>query len=464
MSAPVHFDRPGLLAIDPRAFGVVVSQVRPPERKVTRIGVAAVVSIVGPLEHHAGEGFCDSYEAILARVTEACESDAAAVVLRVDSPGGLVSGCFGTANAVRAKCDAAGKPLLAFVSGAASSAAYAIVSQADRIVLGVGSTVGSVGIIDARVDATKQASMMGLQYAIITSGERKADGNPFVALSEEELTVRQENVDALAGVFFDLVAQHRPTTAEKIKALQARSLMGQAAVENGLADEVGTFEGLLALAAGEQKTLTQASAEEPMSAARKALEEAAKGDDAEAKAAKRALAAYDKDEEEAKAEESDEKDDEEKAEGDDEKKDDKEEKKEESKASASAASASSAGNDRLSAIEATQRDMLVDARADITAEQRAFAATLPLGQVKAYLGTIPKAAKPKHAATAVVTGTRAEGQGDPVIGQLSAVTDPELMAVDQAMSGGFTSMPEKAVRRGNNLYLGPAPTAPTEKA
>ncbi len=399
-----HFDRPGLMAIDPRAFGVVVSEVKVPERKVERIGDAAVVSIVGPLEHHAGEGFCDSYEAILARVTEACESDASVVVLKVDSPGGLVSGCFGTAHAVRAKCEAAGKRLLAFVSGSASSAAYALVSQAERLVIGVGSTVGSVGIIDVRVDATRQAAAMGLRFAFLTSGERKADGNPHLPISEEELAARQETVDAMADVFFDLVAKYRPITAAKIKALEARVFTGQTAVENGLADAVGTFDDLLAFSAGDQPQTEQTMG------MRKALEEAAKGDGDEAKAAKRALAAWDE-KEEAKAEESDEDDKEEaKTENKDEKKDD--EKKEEAKAAAPAApSASSAGsNDRLSAIEATQRSMLINSRPDLTAEQRAFAGGLSVDKVEAYLGTITKTAKPKHAAAAMPAATRAEGQ------------------------------------------------------
>lgn len=398
-----RFDHPELMAIDPRAFGVMVSEVKAPERKVARVGDTAVVSIVGPLEHHAGDGFCDSYEAILARVTEACASDASMVALMVDSPGGLVSGCFGAANAVRAKCDAAGKRLLAFVTGSASSAAYALVSQAERVVLGVGCSVGSIGVIDARVDATKQAAAMGMRFAFVTSGDRKADGNPYMPISEEELATKQETVDALARVFFDLVAKYRPTTAEKIKALEARSFTGQAAIENGLADEVGTFEDLLAFAAGDKQT-------EQTMGMRKALEEAAKGDGDEAKAAKRALAAWDDDKEDAKAEESDDekKDDDKAEESDDEKKDDdKEEKKEEAKASTASVPAVSA----LKAVEDEQRRAFLDTRPDLTAAQVAAVQGLPMVNVRAIVNAIPKGAKPKHAATATVTPTRAEGQG-----------------------------------------------------
>lgn len=438
------FDRPYLMALDPRAFGVMVSEVKAPTRTVERVGTAAVVSIVGPLEHHAGEGFCDSYEAILARVAEACESDAECVVLKVDSPGGLVSGCFGTANAIRAKCDAVGKPLLGFVSGSASSAAYALISQAKRIVLGVGSTVGSVGIIDARVDATKQAAAMGLRFAFITSGECKADGNPHMPISEEELARRQDAVDTLASVFFDLVAQHRPTTAEKIKALEARSFTGQAAIENGLADAVGTFEELLAFAAGDQQT------EQTMDM-RKALEEAAKGDGEEAKKAQRALAAWDE-KEEAKAEESEEDDKEEaKAEDDgvEEKKDDQE-KKEEAKAAVPSASNLST----LKAIEDEQRRAFLDTRPDLTAAQVASVQGLPMVNVRAIVNAIPKGAKPKHAATAAATGTRAEGQRDQPFQGLISVTAEER-EMDARM--GMTTYDMGVRREGTAMVFGVMP-------
>lgn len=421
-------------------------------------GQAAIVDILGPLEHHQGDGFCDSYESILARVSEACESDAASVVLRVDSPGGLVSGCFPTANAIRAKCDAAGKKLLAYVTGSAGSAAYALICQADKIAIGPGCAVGSVGIIDARIDATKQDAAFGLRYAFITSGERKADGNPHMPMSDEELAERQASVNTLADVFFDMVAQRRPITAAQVKSLQARVFIGQAAIENGLADLVGTFEGLLALAS-EPKALTQASERESiMSAARKALEEAAKGDGDEAKAAKRALAAWDEEEPKGKAEDEGEGDDKEKEEPKGEEETEEEKKKKEDEARALAASASASAtiqSPELKAIEDEQRRAFLDTRPDLTAAQVASVQGLPMANVRAVVNAIPRAPKVRHAATATATGTRAEGQGG-VGNQRPVETDPELLRIDAAM-GLVPKAESKCELRGTTFYLGGAP-------
>jgi ClpP class serine protease len=428
-----RFTPTGLLAMDPRAFGVVMSMPTAPTREVRRVGQAAVVSIVGPLEHHKGEGYCDSYEDLNRRFAEAFDSDAEAVVLEVDSPGGLVHGCFAAALGLRARREASGKPLYAFVTGSASSAAYALTIQADHIVIAPGASVGSIGIIDARLDATKQDAALGLQYAFVVSGERKAYGNPHLPLTEEELAVRQAAVDANASVFFDLVAARRPTTPEKLKALQAGILTGSAAIENGLADAVGSFEGLLAMVAGEPQPPARASTkEEPIMSARKALEEAAKGDGEEAAKAKRALAAWDEDEKKAEGDEpkkeEPKKEEAKKAEGDEPK---DEPKKEEAKASASAAPAAIVTPSQLKAIEDEQRRAFLDTRPDLTAEQRAAVADLPMDKVRAIVNAIPKAGRPNHAATAAVQATRAEGQDGS--GAASRLPPAEKQALDQRM-------------------------------
>jgi hypothetical protein len=99
----------------------------------------------------------------------------------------------------------------------------------------------------------------------------------------------QEVVDSIANIFFELVAEHRGLDVNAVAQLDARTLHGAAAVNAGLADEVSTFATLLArIAAGGMERNTMAT---PYEKARAALEEAAQGDDANAKAAQAALAA-----------------------------------------------------------------------------------------------------------------------------------------------------------------------------
>ncbi|WP_232014464.1 S49 family peptidase [Cereibacter sphaeroides] len=74
----------------------------------------------------------------------AASEDAAAIVLEMDSPGGLVTGIEAAAEAIAAA--AAVKPVHALVSPLAASAAYWLASQASEIVMTPGAVAGSIGV------------------------------------------------------------------------------------------------------------------------------------------------------------------------------------------------------------------------------------------------------------------------------------------------------------------------------
>lgn len=454
-----RYDRQGLLALEPKAFFFLFAE--EPDRSNERVGDAEIVSIRGPLDHHAG-WWCDSYDEILGRVEEACAGDAKYVVLKVDSPGGLVSGCFETARAIRAKCEEAGKTLVAYVDGSCCSAAYALASAATKIYLPDTGFVGSIGVIDTRVDVSGMDANYGVKFSFITSGARKADGNPHLPISKDELEERQSIVDALGALFFGLVSEMRGDSPAAYKALEARVLLGEGAVSAGLADEVSTFDQMLAQLAstGMEQTMS-------LAVARKALEKAAKGEGKEAEEAKRALAAMnaedkkDPPEKEAESEESDEdkKDEESESEEDDTEAEsdesDDEDKKDEKKDAKSAKAAKSEA-DRLKAIEDEQRRAFLDTRPDLSAAQRASVDGLPIERVRAIVNAIPKPPKPKHAATVGAAPTRGAGHVTGQSGQVVEEADPELAEIDRKM-GKNLSRDRKCEARGNTFYMGRAP-------
>lgn len=440
------YERHGLLALDPRAFLDMFSA--PPPRPVNTVrDDVEIVSVSGPLDHHAGD-WCDSYDSILDRVETALSGKAKTVVMKIDSPGGLVSGCFETARAIRAKAKVSGKKLVCYVDGQACSAAYALASAADQIVASETSVIGSIGVIDTRVDATAMDAAMGLKFAFVTSGSRKADGNPHQGISTSELIDKQGIVDSLAGVFFALVADMRGIDPAS---LEARVFVGADAKAKGLVDEILPFGDLLASLAS---AATTGAVMSKYAEARAALEEAAKGDDEEAKKAQRALAAMDgedeEDDEEASASAS--------AEGEDE--EEKEKKDEEAKAVAASASraASAPSASRLDAIENELRASFLATRPDLTDEVKRGLDDLPIERVRAIVAGIPKPRVPKAAAAATVQATRGVGQANADAAQVDS--DPELAEVDRKMNIG--AQPTlKAERRGNTVYLG---RAPVEKA
>jgi|GEM_PF-1165709 len=284
-----RFEGAGLLAIEPQALFMLFAP--PSSRENASFGNVEVVDISGPLRQRDC-GWSDSYEAIEARVQAACDGPSRALVLLIDSPGGEAAGAVESARAVRAKCLAAGKPLFAYVENKACSAAYVYAAAAERIGLAPTALVGSIGVIAERRDYSERNAREGIGYAIVASGKRKADGHPDLPVSEGELAAMKAIVDGTAAVFYDAIAELRPAlTAEALKSLEAGTFLGADAMSVGLVDAVESFDQLLAVAAGKQ------NGDEDMPTAyqkaRAALEEAAKIDDANGKAAKRALAAMD---------------------------------------------------------------------------------------------------------------------------------------------------------------------------
>lgn len=163
-----------------------------------------------------------------------------AIVLQIDSPGGEARGIFDLAAQIYAARGR--KPIYAVADEWAYSAGYLLASAADRVVLPRTGGVGSIGVVLVRLDATGFDSQLGLRYHVLTSGARKADGNPHVAATTEELAGLQREVDRIAGMFIDAVATYRGLEPDAVRALEAATFHGEDAVTAGLADEVQTFE------------------------------------------------------------------------------------------------------------------------------------------------------------------------------------------------------------------------------
>ncbi len=290
----------GLLAIDPSAlFEVFVMSGELPLNEERP--EATLVTIRGPLDQHASR-WCDSYEAITARIAQACEGNASAIVMRIDSPGGEAAGCMEAARDIRAMCAAVNKTLIAYVEGKAASAGYALASAASEIILSDTGIVGSIGILSTRTDFSAANAASGMRVEFIASGARKAFGNPDMPITEAELVDQQKLVDSLATVFFDLVADMRGVSPDAISKLEAGVFHGASALDAGLADAAGlplkqvlanlaSTKGSTAMALTAKAEDKKQSDESPFDAARAALKSLAGGNDANAKRAKLALAA-----------------------------------------------------------------------------------------------------------------------------------------------------------------------------
>jgi ClpP class serine protease len=217
-----------------------------------RDGVA-MVSIDGPLAQRAWSCWMfggDGYDAIVDRVRSAlANAKTSALVLKIDSPGGEVAGCFDAVRTIRALGERAGVPIVAYADELAASAAYALACAAEAIVLPDSGCVGSIGVITTVVDQTAALERNGFRVHVITSGARKADGHSAVPLSDDARAAIQAEIDYLAReVFAPEVAQARGLSVEQVMGLEAACCLGPHAVDAGLADRVGNLGSAVELA------------------------------------------------------------------------------------------------------------------------------------------------------------------------------------------------------------------------
>lgn len=228
-----------------------------------RCGDVAVVTIEGPLMQR-GSWWRDGYEAVQRRIASAMGDEAStAVVLKINSPGGV---CAGMAEAFKAIRASSTKPVIAYADEAAFSAAYGLACCADEIWLPESGSVGSVGVLTTRIDATEALKLEGVRVEVIAIGERKADGMPATPVSDAELARARAAAQTLANIFADQVGEARKMTREQVLALEAGCFMGAEAVAVGLADKVGGLADAIARASarGAKAMSRKATEKKPM--------------------------------------------------------------------------------------------------------------------------------------------------------------------------------------------------------
>ena len=202
------------------------------------VGEIAVVRVAGTLVHSYTRGWGETSYDTIARGLLAAQADpkAKAIVLHVASPGGEVDGCFELAETIYEM--RGGKPIWAICDPYAYSAAYALASAADAIFCPLTGGCGSIGVVSMHVEFSKALVEMGIGVTVVQFGERKTERGPFAPLSEDAQTRIQADVDEIGELFVDMVARNRGLSADQVRATQAGTFLGAAAVEAKLADAV----------------------------------------------------------------------------------------------------------------------------------------------------------------------------------------------------------------------------------
>lgn len=173
------------------------------------------------------------YEQIAAEFAQA-EAQARGTLIRMETPGGTVTGCPETAAIIANRT----KPCVVHISGVGASGGYYLAASADAIIAEPSAQVGSIGVLFAWVDFREKLANEGLRPNPITNKEGDLKGIGFRGeLTATEREFLQGEADSMFTEFRNHVLAYRDIPAE---AMRGQCLFGQAALAANLIDAHGS--------------------------------------------------------------------------------------------------------------------------------------------------------------------------------------------------------------------------------
>lgn len=178
------------------------------------------------------------------------DPDVERVAMIIDSPGGEVAGCFDAVDKIFALKGTKPKPIQAFVSDAAYSAAFAWASVADKISMTRTAGVGSVGVVTAHTDVSAAMEKAGVKIQFIHAGEHKVEGNPYEALSATAKARIQKRINSMYNIFVTTTARNLGIEETAVRETEALTFGADEALRVGFAHEIKPLDEALASFSG----------------------------------------------------------------------------------------------------------------------------------------------------------------------------------------------------------------------
>lgn len=207
----------------------------------------AVVTVSGPIVSGRGgpqalplsRGSAGA-DTIAAALREAATDDAVkAVVLRVDSPGGAVTGSETIWRAVR-RVREGGKPVVASMGGVAASGGYYIAMAADTIVANPGTVTGSIGVVTGKLVARELKERLGVGSDSVRTNVNADAWSVNSPFTDDQRAMVEAEADLFYDDFIRRVADARGMSVDEVDDVaRGRIWTGADALERGLIDELG---------------------------------------------------------------------------------------------------------------------------------------------------------------------------------------------------------------------------------
>jgi protease-4 len=170
-----------------------------------------------------------------------------AVVLRVDSPGGVAF----ASEVIRHELELTKrtKPVVASLSDVAASGGYWIAMSANRIIAEPGTITGSIGVLTGKFNILGLYEKLGMSKDFVTTTENSTLDYPFQNFTPAQREIVMKNMRTIYRDFLQGVAAGRGMKVEDVdKIAQGRVWTGERAKQIGLVDELGGLHTALARA------------------------------------------------------------------------------------------------------------------------------------------------------------------------------------------------------------------------
>ncbi|GAM11056.1 putative protease [Geobacter sp. OR-1] len=169
------------------------------------------------------------------------DDDVKAVVLRVDSPGGVVGPSQEIYQEVKKL--AKKKKVVVSMGSLAASGGYYISAPASLIYANPGSITGSIGVLMKFSNVEGLMDKIGMKAFTLKTGKYKDSGSPVRPMTAEEKALLQGVIESTHGQFVKAVSEGRNLPVEQVKAIaDGRIFSGEQALAARLVDRLGSMQ------------------------------------------------------------------------------------------------------------------------------------------------------------------------------------------------------------------------------
>jgi protease-4 len=177
------------------------------------------------------------------------DNDVAALIVRIDSPGGTFAGSEALFRNLRAVAER--RPVVAVMAETAASGGYMTALGADYVIAREGTITGSIGVLMQVPNLSALLERVGVRMDTIRSDPLKAQPNPFEPTTPEARAVVEGVIHDMYESFLGMVIERRHLERDRARALaDGRIYTGRQAREAGLIDALGGEEDARAWLAG----------------------------------------------------------------------------------------------------------------------------------------------------------------------------------------------------------------------